>query len=138
MSVQPHLGLPAPAHPAAVSGAHGFLLHQEHPDTVWRLRASGGRSLVLIRTICSLLNVSLLLSFERFPDNICGSKTEKLSVLKFCFVFLRKTSPELTSVPIFLYFLCRTPAQHGLISSAMSAPGIRAGEPRAQKRNVQT
>ena len=26
------------------------------------------------------------------------------------FSFLRKIGPELTSVPIFLYFICRTPA----------------------------
>ena len=69
----------------------------------------------------------------------------------FCFVFeedqpwaticrqsllflLRKAGPELTSVPIFLYFLyvgCLP--QHGLMSSAMSAPGIQTGGPRAAK-----
>ena len=41
---------------------------------------------------------------------------------------LRKTGPELISVPIFLCFIC---GKHGLSSSAMSPPGIRTPEPRA-------
>ena len=41
----------------------------------------------------------------------------------FCFVlfcFLRKTGPELTSVPIFLYFICGTPATAWLDSGTKS------------------
>ena len=35
----------------------------------------------------------------------------------FLFLFLlRKIGPELTSVPIFLYFVCGTQSQHGLMS----------------------
>ena len=34
----------------------------------------------------------------------------------FFFRGVRKIGPELTSVPIFLYFVCGTPPQHGLIS----------------------
>ena len=41
---------------------------------------------------------------------------------------LRKTGPELTSMPIFLYFICGTPTAAWL---AMSSPGIRISEPRA-------
>ena len=33
----------------------------------------------------------------------------------FCFVLVRKIGPELTSVPFFLYFICGTPPQHGLM-----------------------
>ena len=46
----------------------------------------------------------------------------------------RKTGPELTSVPIFLYFLYvgHLP-QHGLTNGAMSAPGIRTGKPSVAK-----
>ena len=32
-------------------------------------------------------------------------------------VCVRKIGPELTPVPVFLYFACGTPAQHGLMSS---------------------
>ena len=36
----------------------------------------------------------------------------------FFFAFLvRKIGPELTSVPIFLYFVCGMPPQHGLTNS---------------------
>ena len=51
---------------------------------------------------------------------------------------LRKTGPELTSVHIFLYFIRGTPTTAWLLpSGAMSAPGIRTGEPRAaEKRNM--
>ena len=72
------------------------------------------------------------------------------------FFFLRKISPELTtanppcfaeedwleltSMPIFLYFIRGTPTTAWLLpSGAMSAPGTRTGEPRAtEKWNVQT
>ena len=37
-------------------------------------------------------------------------------------------------MPIFLYFfICGSPAQHGLPSGAMSTPGIQTGEPQATK-----
>ena len=46
---------------------------------------------------------------------------------------LRKIGPEVTSVPIFLYFICGTLPQHGLMSSARSVLRIQTGEPRATK-----
>ena len=47
---------------------------------------------------------------------------------------LRETSPELTSMPIFLCFICGTPITAWLLpSGAMSALGIRTGEPRDAK-----
>ena len=42
----------------------------------------------------------------------CGKQMTLLSV-----VLLRKIGPELTCVPIFLYFVCGMPPQHGLVSS---------------------
>uniref|UniRef100_A0A9L0SVW3 Guanine nucleotide-binding protein subunit alpha n=1 Tax=Equus caballus TaxID=9796 RepID=A0A9L0SVW3_HORSE len=62
------------------------------------------------------------------------------SLLPILLFFLRKTGPELTSVPIFLYFLCGTPTTAWLLpTSAMSAPRIRTSEPQAaEKPNVQT
>ena len=52
----------------------------------------------------------------------------------FCF-FVRKVVAELTSVPVFLYFmsLCGLPPQRGLTSDARSTPGIRNCEPWATK-----
>ena len=44
---------------------------------------------------------------------------------------LRETGPELTSVPIFLYFVHGLLPQHGLTSGVMSTPGIRTSEPQA-------
>ena len=72
----------------------------------------------------------------------------------FFFLFLRKISPELTTAnrPLFAeedwpwapcpssstLYVGRLP-QHGVPSGAMSAPGIRTGEPRAaEKQNMQT
>ena len=40
------------------------------------------------------------------------------------FVCVRKIGPELTSVPILLYFVCGTPPLHGLMSGARSVPGV--------------
>ena len=37
-------------------------------------------------------------------------------VFNFFFFFVRKIGFELTSVPIFLYFVCGTPSQLGLMS----------------------
>ena len=43
-----------------------------------------------------------------------------------------KTGPELSSVPVFLYFICGIPTTAWLLpSGAMSAPWIRTGEPLA-------
>ena len=47
---------------------------------------------------------------------------------------LRKTGTELTSMPIFFYFLCGMPTTAWLSpSGAMFAPRIRTGEARAAK-----
>ena len=51
------------------------------------------------------------------------------------FFLVRKIGPELTSVPIFLYFVCGTLPQHGLMSSMwvctwdlnLPTPGHRSG-----------
>ena len=45
-----------------------------------------------------------------------------LNAPSFC-VCVRKIGPELTSVPIFLYFMWDA-AQHGLTNGARSTPGI--------------
>ena len=45
---------------------------------------------------------------------------------------MRKIGPELTSMPIFLYFMWDVP-QHGLMSTARSAPRIQTCKPQAAK-----
>ena len=45
------------------------------------------------------------------------------------FFWVRKIVSELTSVPIFPYFLCGMPPQHGLMSVCRSAPRIWTHEP---------
>ena len=64
----------------------------------------------------------------------------KISPALISSFLLRKTGPELTSVPIFLYFICGTPTTASLLpSGAMSAPRIQTSEPRAaEKWNVRT
>ena len=53
--------------------------------------------------------------------------------------FLRKISPELTSMPIVLYFIWGTPVTAWLAERCHVHPGIRTGEPRAaEKQNVRT
>ena len=51
--------------------------------------------------------------------------------------FLRKTSPELTSVPIFLYFICGTPAKTWLDKWCIGPrPGLEPANPRPPKWSV--
>ena len=45
------------------------------------------------------------------------------------FFRLRKIVAELTSVPVFLYFVYGMPPEHGLMSSATSMPGVQTCEP---------
>ena len=53
----------------------------------------------------------------------------------FLILLARKIGPELTSVPIFLYFVCGSWPQHGLMSSAcvhtqdlnLRTPGCQSG-----------
>ena len=53
-------------------------------------------------------------------------------LLPILLFLLRKTGPELTSMPILLYFIRGMPTTAWLLpSGAMSAPGIRTGEARA-------
>ena len=47
----------------------------------------------------------------------------------FYFFFLRKTGPELTSVPIFLYFTCGPPTTAWLAMWCHVCTGIRTSEP---------
>ena len=49
-------------------------------------------------------------------------------LLLLLFLCARKIGPELTSVPIFLYFVCGNPPQNGLMSGARSTPRIRICE----------
>uniref|UniRef100_A0A9L0SN25 E3 ubiquitin-protein ligase MARCHF3 n=1 Tax=Equus caballus TaxID=9796 RepID=A0A9L0SN25_HORSE len=49
------------------------------------------------------------------------------------YLFWTLTGPELTSVPIFLYFICGTPTTAWVPTRAMSAPRIRTNEPQAAK-----
>ena len=60
-------------------------------------------------------------------------------------LFLRRTGPELTVMPIFLYFICGTPTTawlakwwHGFPSSAMSTSGIWLVNPGLPKQNMST
>ena len=39
---------------------------------------------------------------------------------------MRKIGPELTSVPVFLHFVCVSPPQHGLMSDVGPCPGSKA------------
>uniref|UniRef100_A0A5F5PX68 cysteine--tRNA ligase n=1 Tax=Equus caballus TaxID=9796 RepID=A0A5F5PX68_HORSE len=55
------------------------------------------------------------------------------------FLWGRKIGPELTSVPILLYFICGSPPQHGLMSGALSPhPGSKPANPGHQGRAHQT
>ena len=57
---------------------------------------------------------------------------ELISAANPLLFLLRKTGPELTSMPIFLYFIyVGHPPQHGLPGGAMSASGIQTGKPQA-------
>ena len=53
------------------------------------------------------------------------------------FFFLRKISPKLTSVPIFLYFICGTPAIARLDQWCIGPnPGSKPVNPGPLKRNL--
>ena len=51
-------------------------------------------------------------------------------------LLLKKISPELKSVPIFLYFACGALPQCGLMSGRKSGTRIRTREPRPLKQNA--
>ena len=53
-------------------------------------------------------------SFESIASS--NSDESKFLSLDFIYFFVRKIGPELTSVPIFLYFVWGMPPQHGLMS----------------------
>ena len=54
-------------------------------------------------------------------------------------VLVRKIGPELTSVPVFLNFVCGTPPQHGLMSLCPgSVPESEPVNPRLLKWSMQT
>ena len=54
------------------------------------------------------------------------------------FFFLRKIGPELTSVPVFLYFICGTPATAWLDKwSQRPYPGSKPANPGPPKWNMQ-
>lgn len=78
---------PPCSHPVVVSSACGFWYGRGCLDTVLSWSAFGGDRLEFWWTVCSLLNVLLFVSFERFPNYMSGEKTEKLSVSKFALFF---------------------------------------------------
>ena len=58
------------------------------------------------------------------------------SVPPILLFLLRKTGPELTSMPTFLYFIRGPLPQHGLISTVEVRTRGRMGHPRPQKQRV--
>ena len=55
------------------------------------------------------------------------------------FFFLRKIGPELTSMPIFLHFICGTPATAWLDKRCVGLyPGSEPANPKLPKQNLQT
>lgn len=80
---------PAPySHPVVLSRACGFWYGRGCLDTVLRWSAFGGDRSEFRWTLCSLLNVLLFVSFERFPNDTCREKTEKSSVSEFILLLL--------------------------------------------------
>ena len=64
--------------------------------------------------------------------------SDEASSSLFLFLFLlRKICPELTSVPIFLYFVCGTLPQHGLMN-VRPCPGSKPMNPGPPKQSPQT
>ena len=64
----------------------------------------------------------------------CGPSIRSLG---FFFFFLRKISPELTSMPIFFYFICRTPATAWLDKQCIDPrPGSELVTPGLPKWNA--
>ena len=54
-----------------------------------------------------------IIFFPFFVSKIPPELTSIASLPLFFFFGVRKIPPELTSVPIFLYFVCGMPPQHG-------------------------
>ena len=90
----------------------------------------------------SWVDLHVLLSKETEKLILCASpwcgtglENDLFSFTFYLFIFLRKTGPELTSVPIFLYFICGTPTT-GMACQAVpcshrdgnqQTPGRRSG-----------
>ena len=81
----------------------------------------------VLRTEVTLVSNGVLFCFLRkiSPELTSATNTPLL--------LLRKIGPKLTSVPIFLYFICGMPPQHGLMRSARSGPRIQTSELQAAK-----
>ena len=80
---------------------------------------------------------SLLLSFSIFFSSPLFTVGHLLStsVAFYLFIYLvRKIGPEQTPVPVFLYFVCGTPPQHGLMSGVQ----VHAWDPNPQTLDPQS
>ena len=74
--------------------------------------------------------------FFFFCEEDCPWANVSYQSFSFC---LRKIVPELTSVPVFLYFVYGTPPQHGLMSSVSVCaqdPGLRTLGHRRRAREL--
>ena len=58
------------------------------------------------------------------------------SCIKFFCFLVRKIRPELTSVPIFFYFVCEMPPQHGWMSGVGPHPGSKPANPGPPKQSA--
>ena len=52
-----------------------------------------------------------------YVKTVCEVPGWSLRIKSFFFFSVRKIRPELTSMPVLLYFICGMPLQHGLMSS---------------------
>lgn len=81
---------------------------------------------------CSFLPVLIFIVFggEYGPwaNNCCQNSS----------ISLRKVFPELRAVPVFLCFVCGTPAKHGLISDVQVCTQDQTGEPQAAEAEHMT
>ena len=84
---------------------------------------------ICVHMYVSFSNTKISLNFFLFLRKISPELTSAANTT----FLLRKTGPELTSMPIFLYFICETPATAWLHKQCRSAPGISTSELRATK-----
>ena len=101
--------------PIQPSDAHHHLQHVRLPHMYWRVLERKDHA-IFYNPSWSLTMTSELATSLAYPLKWLGWN-------EFLFFLLRKISPELTSVPIFLYFVCGMPATSRLTNGVGPCPG---------------
>ena len=99
------------------------------------------RHSLILNTFCIIVYSFSVKNFpikHTWPFREPGERFIFIIVVLILFFLLRNGGPELTSVPLFLYFVCGSLPQCGLTSAVGPHPGSEPVNPRPQKWSTWT